>query len=176
SDRKSPSASNSSACRVPTCNGGCPQRWSWSDWPGLPRPTRERCRAAKSSASPSRRCWRSSRHCWVSTRRPPTSIRSAKRGSSTRWWAWAPALLVFGEPPPGLDPLGKAAIFAGLAAWRQRGSTILLIEHETEAATRADRLLLMEDGRLVADEAPPRLLRAVPLPERPPLVGARLSD
>ena len=34
-----------------------------------------------------------------------------------------------------------------LAALRGRGGTTLLIEHETEAAQRADRLLLMEEGR-----------------------------
>jgi energy-coupling factor transport system ATP-binding protein len=87
--------------------------------------------------------------------------------------ALEPALLVFDEPTTDLDPLGKAAIFDVLAALRQRGSTILLIEHETEAATRADRLLLMEDGRLVADDAPPRLLRDVALLER---LGVRPLD
>jgi len=39
--------------------------------------------------------------------------------------------------------------------------TILLIEHETEAAQRADRLLLMDGGRLVADGPPEQLLRDV---------------
>ena len=48
-----------------------------------------------------------------------------------------------------------------LAALRRRGSTILLIEHETEAAEHADRLLLMADGRIVADGAPATWLRDV---------------
>jgi energy-coupling factor transport system ATP-binding protein len=87
--------------------------------------------------------------------------------------ALEPALLVFDEPTTDLDPLGKAAIFDVLAALRERGSTILLIEHETEAATRADRLLLMEAGHLVADDAPRRLLRDVALLER---LGVRPLD
>ena len=75
--------------------------------------------------------------------------------------ALEPALLVFDEPTTDLDPLGKAAIFDVLVALRERGSTVLLIEHETEAAERAGRLILMEDGRVVADDEPARLLRDV---------------
>src|SRR5262249_48944628 len=75
--------------------------------------------------------------------------------------ALEPELLVFDEPTTDLDPLGKTAIFDVLAALRERGSTVLLIEHETEAAERATRLLLMEQGRVVADGPPDRLLRDV---------------
>jgi energy-coupling factor transport system ATP-binding protein len=75
--------------------------------------------------------------------------------------ALEPAILVFDEPTTDLDPLGKAAVFDVLAALRARGRTILLIEHETEAAERADRLLLMEAGRIVAGGDPARLLRDV---------------
>jgi energy-coupling factor transport system ATP-binding protein len=75
--------------------------------------------------------------------------------------ALEPAILVCDEPTTDLDPLGKAAIFDVLAALRQRGATVLLIEHETEAAARADRLLLMEAGRIVADGDPAPRLREV---------------
>jgi len=75
--------------------------------------------------------------------------------------ALEPAILVCDEPTTDLDPLGKAAIFEVLAALRRQGGTILLIEHETEAAELADRLVLMADGRIVADGAPATLLRDV---------------
>ena len=75
--------------------------------------------------------------------------------------ALEPAILVFDEPTTDLDPLGKTAIFDVLGALRGRGSTIVLIEHETEAAEQADRLLLMQGGRLVADGQPAELLRDV---------------
>jgi energy-coupling factor transport system ATP-binding protein len=75
--------------------------------------------------------------------------------------ALEPAILVCDEPTTDLDPLGKESIFAVLATLRQRGSTILLIEHETEAASHADRLVLMAEGRIVADGAPAALLRDV---------------
>jgi energy-coupling factor transport system ATP-binding protein len=75
--------------------------------------------------------------------------------------ALEPQLLVFDEPTTDLDPLGKESIFDVLAALRGRGSTIVLVEHETEAAARADRLLLMAGGRIVADGPPAELLRDV---------------
>ncbi len=87
--------------------------------------------------------------------------------------ALEPAILVFDEPTTDLDPLGKAAIFDVLAALRGRGSTVLLIEHETEAAARADRLLLMDAGRVVADGDPAPLLRDVTRLER---LGVRPLD
>jgi energy-coupling factor transport system ATP-binding protein len=93
--------------------------------------------------------------------------------------ALEPALLVFDEPTTDLDPLGKAAVFDVLAALRGRGGTTLLIEHETEAAQRADRLLLMEEGRIVADGDPRILLRDVERLERlgvRPLDLDRLAD
>jgi energy-coupling factor transport system ATP-binding protein len=93
--------------------------------------------------------------------------------------ALEPALLVFDEPTTDLDPLGKAAVFDVLASLRGRGGTTLLIEHETEAAQRADRLLLMEEGRIVADGDPRILLRDVERLERlgvRPLDLDRLAD
>jgi energy-coupling factor transport system ATP-binding protein len=87
--------------------------------------------------------------------------------------ALEPAVLIFDEPTTDLDPLGKAQIFDVLATLRARGSTILLIEHETEAAERADRLLLMEAGRIVADGPPARELRDVARLER---LGVRPLD
>src|SRR4029453_12623202 len=87
--------------------------------------------------------------------------------------ALEPALLVFDEPTTDLDPLGKAAVFDVVAALRGRGGTTLLTEHETEAALRADRLLLMAEGRIVADGEPRVLLRDVARLER---MGVRPLD
>ena len=70
--------------------------------------------------------------------------------------ALRPQVLVFDEPTTDLDPLGKLEIFDVLATLRRRGLTIVLIEHEVEAASRADRLVLMSEGRIVADDRPER--------------------
>jgi len=75
--------------------------------------------------------------------------------------ALRPRILVFDEPTTDLDPLGKLEIFEVLAAIRRAGSTIVLVETEIEAAERADRLVLLAGGRVVADDRPSRLLLQV---------------
>jgi energy-coupling factor transporter ATP-binding protein EcfA2 len=69
-----------------------------------------------------------------------------------------PRILVFDEPTTDLDPAGKLEIFAVLARMRCLGYTLLLIEHETVAAEKADRLVVLNAGRVVADDAPNRVL------------------
>lgn len=70
-----------------------------------------------------------------------------------------PELLVLDEPTVGLDPVLRADlwdIFRGLV---DDGATILVSSHVMDEATRCDRLLLMREGRIIADTTPQRLLR-----------------
>ncbi|MBI3781841.1 MAG: energy-coupling factor ABC transporter ATP-binding protein [Deltaproteobacteria bacterium] len=87
--------------------------------------------------------------------------------------ALRPQLLVFDEPTTDLDPLGKLEIFAVLAAMRRQGDTLVVIEHETAAAELADRLIILSDGRVVADDEPARLLADVEFLEK---YGVRPPD
>jgi energy-coupling factor transport system ATP-binding protein len=87
--------------------------------------------------------------------------------------ALQPQVLVFDEPTTDLDPLGKLEIFDVLANLRRAGYAILLVEHEIAAAERADRLLLMAHGRIVAAGAPAELLGDV---DRLEGLGVRASD
>ncbi len=80
--------------------------------------------------------------------------------------ALQPALLVLDEPTTDLDPAGKEEIFAVLAALRARGASVLLVEHETAASAHADRVVLMANGRIVADAPPAALLADVDELER----------
>lgn len=75
--------------------------------------------------------------------------------------ALQPSIMVFDEPTTDLDPVGKLEIFAVLAAMRRQGYTLIVIEHEIAAAECADRLLIMSHGRIVADDAPARVLARV---------------
>lgn len=74
-----------------------------------------------------------------------------------------PTLLLCDEPTGNLDRKSSQEIVSLLkAANRQMGQTLLLITHDESIALQADRMLCIEDGRLVRDE-PIRVLRA---PER----------
>jgi ABC-2 type transport system ATP-binding protein len=70
-----------------------------------------------------------------------------------------PELLVLDEPTVGLDPVLRRdlwRLFHGLAA---RGTTLLVSSHVMDEAERCDRLLLMRDGGLLADDSPGNLLK-----------------
>ena len=69
-----------------------------------------------------------------------------------------PQVLVLDEPTVGLDPVLRRdlwALFNGLAA---NGRTLLVSSHVMDEAQRCQRLLLLRDGRLLADETPEDLL------------------
>jgi ABC-2 type transport system ATP-binding protein len=69
-----------------------------------------------------------------------------------------PDLLVLDEPTVGLDPVLRRqlwAMFADLAAAR---TAIIVSSHVMDEAERCDRLLLMREGRLIADDTVPNLL------------------
>jgi ABC-2 type transport system ATP-binding protein len=72
-----------------------------------------------------------------------------------------PELLLLDEPTVGLDPLLRRdlwAMFRTLAA--EQGATVLVSSHVMEEARHCDRLLLLREGRLVADDTPHGLLTA----------------
>ncbi|WP_199554199.1 heme ABC transporter ATP-binding protein [Sandaracinobacteroides hominis] len=72
--------------------------------------------------------------------------------------AGGPALLLLDEPTGGLDYRHQFALAQLLRAAAAEGATILVSLHDLPLASRlADRLLLLGDGRLVA-EGPPAIL------------------
>lgn len=93
-----------------------------------------------------------------------------------------PRLIVLDEPGSGLDGFGLAALDADIAALRARGSAVLVVSHDLDwLASAADRIAVMEAGRILADEPSGIILeRAVAgsLPLRPPsaaMLAARLG-
>jgi ABC-2 type transport system ATP-binding protein len=70
----------------------------------------------------------------------------------------SPELVVLDEPTVGLDPVLRAELwdlFRGLA---DRGVTMIVSSHVMDEALRCDRLLLLRDGRIIADTTPADLL------------------
>ena len=74
--------------------------------------------------------------------------------------AMRPKLLVLDEPMASLDVTGTNEVISTLAGLKKSlGISIVLIEHRlAEAARLADRVLIMDRGRLVADGAANRIL------------------
>jgi lipooligosaccharide transport system ATP-binding protein len=70
-----------------------------------------------------------------------------------------PELIVLDEPTTGLDPQARLAVWRALDRLRRQGVTLLLTTHYMEEAARlCDRLLIMDDGRIVTEGEPGRLV------------------
>ena len=67
-----------------------------------------------------------------------------------------PAVLVLDEATGSLDPATEAQVIRGYEAV-MRGRTTIVITHRAELALRADRVVVLEDGRIV-EEGPARRL------------------
>ncbi|CAI9400591.1 MULTISPECIES: ABC transporter ATP-binding protein [Aestuariimicrobium] len=68
-----------------------------------------------------------------------------------------PELLVLDEPTVGLDPLLREDLWRLFHELSDAGHTLLVSSHVMDEARRCDRLLLLREGRLVADATPGEL-------------------
>ena len=66
----------------------------------------------------------------------------------------SPALLVLDEPTGGLDPLLRRDLWRLFSDLARGGATLLVSSHVMDEAARCNRLLLLRDGRMVADDTP----------------------
>lgn len=66
-----------------------------------------------------------------------------------------PKYLIFDEPIAGLDCNSRDSFMKLLLALKQNGTTIIIISHNTDyLAEYADRILVMDDGKIVLDDKP----------------------
>jgi ABC-2 type transport system ATP-binding protein len=68
-----------------------------------------------------------------------------------------PELLVLDEPTVGLDPVLRRDLWTTFRRLAEGGATLLVSSHVMDEADRCDRLLLLRDGKLVADATPDEL-------------------
>ena len=59
-----------------------------------------------------------------------------------------PAIVIADEPPAGLDSANATAVLTLLRDAADRGAAVLVVSHEAEARSFADRCYTMEDGHL----------------------------
>ncbi|MEP9384975.1 heme ABC exporter ATP-binding protein CcmA [Nocardioides sp. KR10-350] len=65
-----------------------------------------------------------------------------------------PDLLVLDEPTVGLDPVLREQLWTTFRGLADGGTTVVVSSHVMDEAERCDRLLLMRDGRFLADGTP----------------------
>jgi ABC-2 type transport system ATP-binding protein len=68
-----------------------------------------------------------------------------------------PALLVLDEPTVGLDPVLRAELWERFAMMAAAGTTLLVSSHVMEEASHCSSLLLLREGRLLAQLTPEEL-------------------
>jgi len=65
-----------------------------------------------------------------------------------------PDMLVLDEPTVGQDPVLRNELWQRFHALAKEGTTLLVSSHVMDEAGRCERLLLIRDGRLIADDTP----------------------
>jgi ABC-2 type transport system ATP-binding protein len=66
----------------------------------------------------------------------------------------SPDLLVLDEPTVGLDPVLRRDLWGLFHRIAEGGAAVLVSSHVMDEAERCDRLLLMREGRIIADGSP----------------------
>lgn len=69
--------------------------------------------------------------------------------------AMMPECIIFDESTAMLDPLGRREVLEVMEKLhRERGITIITITHHMDEAARADRIVVLDDGRVLRDGTP----------------------
>jgi energy-coupling factor transport system ATP-binding protein len=113
--------------------------------------------------------------------RDPTSLSGGEkqRLAIASVLALRPGLIVLDEPTTDLDPEGRAEVFALIRKLRAQGLSLIVIEHESEELRGADRIIILREGEIVADDSPRAVFARSELLEecgvRPPGLGRALK-
>jgi len=69
----------------------------------------------------------------------------------------SPAILFLDEPTSGVDPLARRAFWYRISALAELGVTVLVTTHFMEEAEYCDRLVIMDQGEILAEGSPEAL-------------------
>ena len=70
-----------------------------------------------------------------------------------------PPILVLDEPMSGLDAEGRELVSAAIDRQNRQSRTVIIVEHDLDLVTFADRWLLLDNGAAAACGSPAELLR-----------------
>lgn len=70
-------------------------------------------------------------------------------------------LIVLDEPNSNLDTVGEAALASAIMQMKAQGSSVILVTHRSSALAQADKLLVLNEGRLQAFGPSQEVLRAL---------------
>ncbi len=77
----------------------------------------------------------------------------------------SPDLLVLDEPTVGLDPVLRRDLWGLFHRLADAGAAVFVSSHVMDEADRCDRLLLMREGRIIADDTPDGIRRQTGSPD-----------
>ena len=76
--------------------------------------------------------------------------------------AMNPRCIVLDEPTAMLDPIGREEVINTILRLnREYGTTVVLITHHMNEAAKADRLVVMNDGKIISDGTPKAVFQRV---------------
>jgi len=76
-----------------------------------------------------------------------------------------PEVLVLDEPTVGLDPVLRRSLWSMFHDLANEGATLLVSSHVMDEASRCDRLVLLREGEVLADDTPAGLLEQTGTPD-----------
>jgi ABC-2 type transport system ATP-binding protein len=77
-----------------------------------------------------------------------------------------PKLLFLDEPTSGVDPITRRHFWEFIKQLTAEGVTVFVTTHYMEEARHCDRVVMINEGKIVASGSPPEIVREV-LPDRP---------
>ncbi|MGE3873319.1 MAG: ABC transporter ATP-binding protein [Parvibaculaceae bacterium] len=97
-----------------------------------------------------------------SPNRAPTTLPYGlqRRLEIARALALEPKVLLLDEPMAGMNPIEKHDLIHLIRQIRERGTTVLLIEHDMEAVRAlSDRVSVFHHGEMIADDTPGKVFK-----------------
>ena len=67
-----------------------------------------------------------------------------------------PSVLILDEPTSSMDQATEMAVISALGKWAQN-KTLVMITHRNSLLQLADRVLVMDEGKVLTDTTPERL-------------------